>query len=39
MAAKFERVVVFAEGRVAEQGPYDELNRDGTALHEMLQSA
>jgi ABC-type multidrug transport system fused ATPase/permease subunit len=39
MAAKFERVVVFAEGRVAEQGAYDELNRDGTALHEMLQSA
>ncbi len=39
MAAKFERVVVFADGRVAEQGAYDELNRDGTALHEMLQSA
>jgi ABC-type multidrug transport system fused ATPase/permease subunit len=39
MAAKFERVVVFAEGRVVEQGAYDELSRDGTALHEMLQSA
>ncbi|MDH3737788.1 MAG: ABC transporter ATP-binding protein/permease [Alphaproteobacteria bacterium] len=39
MAAKFDRVVVFAEGRVAEQGDYNELDRDGTALHEMLQSA
>lgn len=39
MAAKFDKVVVFAEGRVVEQGPYDELNRDGTVLHEMLQSA
>jgi putative ABC transport system ATP-binding protein len=39
MAAKFDRVVVIAEGRVTEQGRYDELNREGTALHEMLQSA
>ena len=39
MAAKFDKVVVFAEGRVAEQGQFAELNRDGTALHGMLQSA
>ena len=39
MAAKFDRVVVFSEGRVAEQGQYSDLNRDGTAFHEMLQSA
>ena len=39
MAAKFETVVVFAEGGVAEQGRYDDLNRDGTVLHDMLQSA
>jgi hypothetical protein len=23
-------------GRVIEQGRYDELNRDGSALHEMI---
>ena len=39
MAAKFDRIVVFADGRVTEQGQFDELNRDGTALHDMLQSA
>jgi ABC-type multidrug transport system fused ATPase/permease subunit len=39
MAAKFDRIVVFDEGRVTEQGQFDELNRDGTALHDMLQSA
>ena len=39
MAAKFDRVVVFSEGRVTEQGQYTDLNRDGTAFHEMLQSA
>ncbi len=39
MAAKFDSVVVFADGRVKEQGPYDQLNRDGTALYEMMQSA
>ncbi len=39
MAAKFDKVIVFAEGRVTEQGRYDDLNRDGTALYEMLRSA
>jgi ABC-type bacteriocin/lantibiotic exporter with double-glycine peptidase domain len=39
MAAKFERVIVFAEGRVVEHGPYSDLNREGTALYDLLQSA
>lgn len=39
MAAKFDKVIVFAEGRVKEQGRYEDLNRDGTALYEMLRSA
>ena len=39
MAAKFDQVVVFSEGRVVEQGRYDDLNRDGTALNDMLKSA
>ncbi len=39
MASKFDRVVVLVEGALAEQGTYAELDREGTALHELLQSA
>lgn len=39
MAAKFESVVVFADGRIVEQGRYHDLDRDGTTLSEMLSSA
>jgi ABC-type transport system involved in cytochrome bd biosynthesis fused ATPase/permease subunit len=35
-AAKFDHVLVMRSGRVVEQGRYDELNRDGSALHEMI---
>lgn len=38
MTAKFDRVVVFVDGRMVEHGPYCELNREGTALYELLQS-
>ena len=34
-----DKILVIADGRIAEQGPFDELNRDGTAFHELLQSA
>ena len=35
-AAKFDHVLIMRNGRVVEQGRYDELNRDGTALHELI---
>jgi putative ABC transport system ATP-binding protein len=35
-AAKFDHVLVMRNGRVVEQGRYDELNRDGSALHELI---
>ncbi|HLT01503.1 MAG TPA: ABC transporter ATP-binding protein, partial [Geminicoccaceae bacterium] len=35
-AEKFDHVLVMRGGRVVEQGRYDELNRDGSALHEMV---
>jgi putative ABC transport system ATP-binding protein len=35
-AAKFDYVLVMRSGRVVEQGRYDELNRDGSALHELI---
>jgi putative ABC transport system ATP-binding protein len=35
-AARFDHVLVMRNGRVVEQGGYDELNRDGSALHEMI---
>ncbi|MBT7360864.1 MAG: ABC transporter ATP-binding protein, partial [Rhodospirillaceae bacterium] len=38
MASQFARVAVLSDGQMAEQGTYDELNKDGTALHELLQS-
>ncbi|MEP4885113.1 MAG: ABC transporter transmembrane domain-containing protein [Alphaproteobacteria bacterium] len=39
MASQFAQVAVLADGQIAEQGSYDELNKEGTALHELLQSS
>ena len=39
MASKFARVAVLSDGQLVEQGTYDELNKEGTALHELLQSS
>ena len=39
MASKFDRVIVLEEGRLAEQGSFDELDKDGTALRSLLESA
>ena len=36
LARGFDRVVVMQSGRVAESGPYEELDRDGSALRELL---
>ena len=37
-AKYFDRVVVMRGGRIVEQGRFDELNRSGTALHDLLQA-
>ena len=39
MAAKFERVIVLDDGRLAEQGTFEELDKDGTALRGLLETA
>ena len=39
MASRFDRVAVLVDGRLAEEGRYDELDKEGTALHELLQSS
>jgi energy-coupling factor transporter ATP-binding protein EcfA2 len=38
-APHFGRVLVMREGRIVEQGSYDELNREGTALRTMIAAA
>jgi ABC-type dipeptide/oligopeptide/nickel transport system ATPase subunit len=35
-AEKFDHVLVMRGGRVVEQGRYEELNRDGSALHDLI---
>jgi putative ABC transport system ATP-binding protein len=35
-AEKFDHVLVMRSGRVVEQGRYDELKRDGSALHDLI---
>jgi putative ABC transport system ATP-binding protein len=35
-AERFDHVLVMRDGRVVEQGPYQELNRDGSALHGLV---
>lgn len=39
MASKFDRVIVLDDGRVAEDGAFGELDKDGTALRSLLESA
>ncbi|MGI9489201.1 MAG: ABC transporter transmembrane domain-containing protein [Geminicoccaceae bacterium] len=36
LAARFDHVLVMHQGRIVEQGAYDELNHDGTALYAMV---
>ncbi len=36
LAARFDHVLVMRQGQIVEQGCYDELNRDGSALHAMV---
>jgi ABC-type multidrug transport system fused ATPase/permease subunit len=35
-AERFDQVLIMRGGRVVEQGRFDELNRDGSALHELI---
>ncbi len=37
-AKYFDRVVVMRGGRIVEQGRFDDLNKSGTALHDLLQT-
>ena len=39
MTSKFDRVIILDDGRVAEDGTYVELDKDGTALRGLLDSA
>jgi ABC-type multidrug transport system fused ATPase/permease subunit len=36
-AERFDKVVVMRGGRVVEQGTFESLNKEGTALHDLLQ--
>jgi ABC-type multidrug transport system fused ATPase/permease subunit len=36
LAQRFDHVLVMRQGQIVEQGAYDELNRDGSALHAMV---
>lgn len=38
MARSFERVIVMRSGRVVEQGTVAELDKDGTALHDLMEA-
>ena len=38
MAEGFDRVLVMKQGRVAEQGAFDELVKSGTTFHELMQA-
>ena len=38
MASDFDRALVMKSGRVIEQGTFGELNREGTALHDLVQA-
>jgi ABC-type multidrug transport system fused ATPase/permease subunit len=39
LAKRFDRVLVFAEGRVAESGSLEELERAGTLYAELVAAA
>jgi ABC-type multidrug transport system fused ATPase/permease subunit len=36
LSRHFDRVLVMVDGRIAEQGKFDELNRPNTVLHKQL---
>lgn len=38
MASEFDRTLVMKSGRVVEQGQFEELSREGSALHDLIQS-
>ena len=38
LARPFDEVVVMRSGRVAESGPFEEVDRDGSALRELLEA-
>ncbi|MEJ0068692.1 MAG: ABC transporter transmembrane domain-containing protein [Pseudomonadota bacterium] len=38
LSRHFDRVLVMVDGRIAEQGKFDELNRPDTLLHKQLQA-
>ncbi len=38
LAREFGRVVVMESGRIAEQGTFTELDREGTRLHELMRA-
>jgi len=38
MASDFDRALVMKSGRVIEQGTFEELNREGAALHDLVQA-
>jgi putative ABC transport system ATP-binding protein len=38
LAAEFDRTLVMKSGSVIEQGTFAELNRGGTALHDLVQA-
>lgn len=38
LANHFNRILVVRAGRIVEQGPFNDLNRDGSALHELISA-
>jgi ABC-type multidrug transport system fused ATPase/permease subunit len=38
MADSFDRTLVMKSGRVIEQGTFEELSREGTVLHGLVQA-
>jgi putative ABC transport system ATP-binding protein len=37
LSRHFDRTIVMVDGRIAEQGSFDELNQPGKQLHKLLQ--
>jgi ABC-type multidrug transport system fused ATPase/permease subunit len=38
MAENFDQILVMKSGRLIEQGTWDELNKEGSALHDLVQA-
>jgi ABC-type multidrug transport system fused ATPase/permease subunit len=36
LARQFDRVLVFSDGQLVEEGRFDELEREGTALPQLV---